>query len=351
MKFTFMGKSGLRVSEICLGTMTFGLEFGWGNTKEASQEVFQTFVEAGGNFFDTANHYTKGTSEKLLGEFIGSRRQEFVIATKYTLSQNRQDPNAGGNHRKNMLQSLEASLKRLNTDFIDLYWIHAWDFTTSVDEVLRALDDMVRAGKILHIGISNAPAWVISQANTIAELRGRTPFIGMQLEYSLVERAIEREFFSLAQAFDLTITAWSPLGMGVLTGKYNQNPSQQSRFEINKEWGKRFINDRNLKIAQAVVQVAQEIGKTPAQVALNWIRQKNEVMIIPIIGAKVAEQLKDNLKCLDFALDKNHMEKLNAVSQIELGYPYAASQDESMRKMVLGDRSPFIEKHCTWSTL
>lgn len=344
MRYKLLGKSGLRVSELCLGTMTFGTEFHWGNTKEESRKVFDAFVDAGGNFFDTANYYTRGTSETMLGEFTAAQRDKFVLATKYTLTTNPHDPNASGNHRKNMIQSLNASLKRLKTDYIDLYWIHAWDFLTPIEEVMRALDDMVRAGKILYVGISDTPAWIVSQANTTAEFRGWTRFVGLQLEYSLIERTIEREFMPLAKAHDMAIVAWSPLAMGVLTGKYLQGPPKESRFEINKEWGKQFIFDRNQQIAKTVVDISKEIGKSPAQVALNWL-VKQKGLVIPIIGAKTEAQLKDNLGCLDFSLSDEHLARLDKISYIPKGFPHDFLEGEGVQKILFGEKLALIDNH------
>ncbi len=247
MRYKLLGRSGLRVSEMVLGTMTFGEDWGWGASKEECQKMFEAFVQAGGNFIDTADRYTEGTAEKFVGEFIASDRDYFVLATKYTLFRRRNDPNGHGNHRKSMLTALNASLKRLATDYIDLYWVHAWDFTTPVDEVLRALDDMVRAGKILYVGISDAPAWVVSRANTLAELRGWSQFVAMQLQYSLIERTIEREHLPMARSLDVAVTPWGILGSGVLTGKYNKNDEAQGRAKL---WG--GISQKNLDIAQAV---------------------------------------------------------------------------------------------------
>jgi len=217
MNYKLFGKSGLRVSELAIGTMTFGEEWGWGVNKEESKKVFEMYANAGGNFIDTANRYTEGTSEEYVGEFIKADRDHFVVATKYTLFTKRDDPNFSGNHRKNMMQALEASLKRLDTDFIDLYWLHAWDFTTPEDEVLRALDDMVRAGKILYIGISDTPAWIVSRMNAIAELRGWTQFVGLQIKFSLLERTIERELLPMARKLDMAVTPWGVLDGGILT--------------------------------------------------------------------------------------------------------------------------------------
>ncbi len=221
MKYRLLGNSGLRVSEAALGTMTFGDDWGWGTAKDEARKVYDAFREAGGNFIDTANLYTNGTSESFLGEFMEGHRQSVVLATKYTNAFPGTDPNAAGNQRKNMMQAVEASLKRLKTDYIDLYWVHIWDQITPVEEVMRGLDDLVRAGKVLYTGISDAPAWWIAQANTLAHLRGWSPFVGLQIEYSLIERTVERELIPMAKALNIGVTAWSPLAGGVLTGKYH----------------------------------------------------------------------------------------------------------------------------------
>ena len=362
MKCQLLGKSGLRVSELCLGAMTFGEEWGWGASKEECHKIFNAYVDAGGNFIDTANKYTEGTSEKYIGEFIASDRDRFVLATKYTSNTRRGDPNAGGNHRKNMIQSLEASLKRLNTDYIDLYWVHAWDSLTPIEEMMRALDDMVRAGKILYIGVSDAPAWIVSQANTLANLKGWTEFTGLQIEYSLIERTPERELLPMADALNIGVTAWSPLGGGVLTGKYNksnreeqqqQNTSSSSsttvvaqegnsRLEVQNEFANRVLNDRNMLIAQEVSKIAKEIGYSAAQVALNWVRQQNIMSpaginkIIPIIGARKETQIKDNLTCLEFELTSEQMQRLNEVSKIELGFPHDFLNSEMIKDIIYG---------------
>src|SRR3979490_2459293 len=221
MKYRLLGKSGLRVSEAALGTMTFGEDWGWGSPKADAQKVYETYCEAGGNFLDTANFYTSGTSEKFVGEFIKGHRESVVLATKYSNAAPGNDPNAAGNHRKSMMQALEASLKRLQTDYIDLYWVHIWDGITPVEEVMRGLDDLVRQGKVLYVGISDAPAWWIAQANTLAELRGWTRFKGLQIEYNLIERTVERERVHMALAGNVGAEAWFPLAKGVLTGKYH----------------------------------------------------------------------------------------------------------------------------------
>src|SRR6266478_5672185 len=221
MRYKLLGNSGLRVSELCLGTMTFGEDWGWGASPEESRKVYDTFLEAGGNFIDTANVYTNGTSEQLLGEFMAGHRDRVVLATKYTNAAPGNDPNAAGNHRKNMMQSVESSLKRLRTDYIDLYWLHIWDQITPIEEVMRGFDDLVRQGKILYAGVSDMPAWTVARANTLAELRGWTSFVGLQIEYSLVERTVERELIPMSKALSLGVLAWSPLAKGVLSGKYH----------------------------------------------------------------------------------------------------------------------------------
>lgn len=339
MQYKLLGKSGLRVSELALGTMTFGEEWGWGASKEESKKIFDIYAKAGGNFIDTANRYTEGTSEKYVGEFVASERDHFVIATKYTLFTQRNDPNACGNHRKNMVQALDASLKRLNTDYIDLYWLHAWDFTTPVDEVMRALDDMVRAGKVLYVGISDTPAWIISHANTLADLRGWSRFIGLQVQYSLIERTVERELLPMARHFDIGVTAWGALGAGILTGKYNKEEKQEGRAA---KLGS--ISDKKLEIASAVINISEEIGLTPSQVALNWVMQQSGV-IVPIVGARTVEQIKDNLGCLEISLTRPQVEKLTKDSQIKMGFPHEFLASDTIRDIIFGGTYDQIDNH------
>jgi aryl-alcohol dehydrogenase-like predicted oxidoreductase len=351
MKYKLLGKSGLRVSELCLGTMTFGEDWGSflkGASKEESKKIFNLFVQAGGNFIDTANVYQNGTSEKYVGEFIAPERDKFVLATKYTLTTNPNDPNAGGNHRKNLFQSVNASLKRLNTEYIDLLWVHIWDYMTPIEEVMRSLDDLIRSGKILYIGISDAPAWIVSRANTISELRGWSYFIGLQIMYSLIERTPERELLSMARSLDIGVTAWSPLGMGVLAGKYNKdnNNKEPKRFDPNHPMVSTFVNERNISIAKEVQAIANEIEKTPSQVALNWIiNQKKKGVIIPILGVRTQAQMIDNLGCLEFELDSEHMKRLNEKSKIELGFPYDFISSDVIRNQIYGNLYSSIEYH------
>jgi aryl-alcohol dehydrogenase-like predicted oxidoreductase len=351
MKYKLLGKSGLRVSELCLGAMTFGEDWGSflkGASKEESKKIFNLFVQAGGNFIDTANIYQNGTSEKYVGEFIAPERDKFVLATKYTLTTNPNDPNAGGNHRKNLFQSVNASLKRLNTEYIDLLWVHIWDYMTPIEEVMRSLDDLIRSGKILYIGISDAPAWIVSRANTISELRGWSYFIGLQIMYSLIERTPERELLSMARSLDIGVTAWSPLGMGVLAGKYNKDNKNKEpkRFDPNHPMVSTFVNERNISIAKEVQAIANEIEKTPSQVALNWIiNQKKKGVIIPILGVRTQAQMIDNLGCLEFELDSEHMKRLNEKSKIELGFPYDFISSDVIRNQIYGNLYSSIEYH------
>lgn len=317
MKYQLLGRSGLRVSELALGTMTFGTEWAWGADRDESLRQFEAFGNAGGNFIDTANRYTEGTSERFLGEFIKSDRHRWVVATKYTLFDRRGDPNFSGNHRKNMMRSVEESLRRLDTEFIDLFWVHMWDFTTPVDEVLRGLDDLVRSGKVGYIGISDTPAWVVSQANTMAELQGWTRFVGLQVEYSLLQRAPERDLLPMARQFGMAVTPWGAIGGGALTGKYLTG---ESAGRVSVKSARR--SDRANKIAKKVVAVAQKMGVSPAAVAIQWTRQRDGLRVIPIIGARTAAQLTDSMSCLNFQIPPKLMDELNAVSAIELGFPH-----------------------------
>ena len=340
MRYKLLGHSGLRVSELALGTMTFGTEWGWGATRAESRKMFDAYVKAGGNFLDTANRYTEGTSEKYVGEFVKSDREHFVVATKYTLFMREGDPNFSGNHRKNMMQSLEASLKRLNMDYLDLYWVHAWDFMTPVDEVMRALDDMVRQGKILYIGISDTPAWIVSQANTLADLRGWSRFVGLQIRYSLIDRTAEADLLPMARAFDMAVTPWSILGAGVLSGKYNlAKPPKEGRAKEGAATDK-----RNLKIAKTVTDVAKQIGCTPSQVAIAWVRQQPGV-IVPLLGARNVKQLKDNLGALDVTLNKKHLERLDKASAIDLGFPHNFLAQDYIQDIVYGGTLGDIDNH------
>jgi aryl-alcohol dehydrogenase-like predicted oxidoreductase len=323
--------------------MTFGEEWGWGSSEEESRRVFDAYSERGGNFLDTANKYTDGTSEKIVGGFIASDREHFVVATKYSLTTRPDDPNFSGNHRKNMVQAVEASLKRLGTDYIDLYWLHAWDFTTGIDEVMRAFDDLVRSGKILYAGISDTPAWIVSAANTMADLRGWTPFVGLQIEYSLIERTPERDLLPMARHLDLAVLAWAPLGSGILTGKY-KTIEDGGQPDKRLSEGSHRLNERNLAIAREVHAVATELGCSPAHVAINWIRRQEGVMI-PILGARRLSQIQDNLACLDVELPDELVARLDATSRVSLGFPLDFLGMEPIRNIVYGNAWEKIERH------
>ena len=341
MKYRLLGRSGLRVSELALGTMTFGEDWGWGASKEVSKKIFDTYVEAGGNFIDTACNYTEGTSEEYVGEFASSERDHLVLATKYTLRGNewtQTDPNFGGNARKNMMQSVEASLRRMKTDYIDLFWLHMWDSTTPVDEVMRGLDDLVSSGKVHYIGISDTPAWVISQANTLAELRGWSRFVAVQLPYNFVRRDPEREIFPMSKALDLAVTPWGIMGGGVLTGKYNDDNSDPKRYE--------GTSDKAKEMAELVMKIANEIDRSPAQVAINWVRQQQaKANIIPIIGARTEEQIHANLACLEFKLSDDHLQQLGDANDFDPGFPSTFLSDDHVRKLIFGDTFDLIENH------
>lgn len=333
MNYRLLGRSGLRVSELCLGTMTFGKEWGWGAAKDESMRIFQSYVDAGGNFIDTANRYTEGTSERFVGEFVSPNRDQFVLATKYTLYDQKGSPNTAGNHRKNMTRSLEASLRRLHTNYVDVLWVHAWDFLTPAEEVMRGLDDLVRSGKVLYVGISDTPAWIVSQANTIAELRGWTPFVALQIQYSLAERTPERDLLPMANALGLSVTPWGILGSGVLTAKFGRDKKATEPTRLTPASPK--LNDRNLQLAETVRRVAADIGRTPSQVAINWVRQRG-LSFIPILGARTLEQLQDNLGALAFQLTSDQLNTLDEASRIDLGFPHDFLRTDSIRELVYG---------------
>ncbi|OYQ32990.1 aldo/keto reductase [Flavobacterium cyanobacteriorum] len=329
MKYKLLGNSGLRVSELALGTMTFGTEWGWGADKDESRKIFDAYAGAGGNFIDTANRYTEGTSEKFVGEFIRKERDHFVLATKYTLFDKMGDVNYSGNHRKNMMRSVEQSLKRLNTDYIDLLWVHAWDFLTPVEEVLRGLDDLVRSGKVHYIGVSDTPAWIVSRANTIAEFRGWSSFVGLQVEYSLLQRTPERDLIPMAKEMGLALTPWAPLAGGALTGKYLKGHTGR----IAEASARR--NQRSTAIAAEVVTIAEEMGVTPAQVALKWVMQKG-FNSIPIVGGRRVEQIIDSLGATSLTLPDHAIAALDKISTTDMGFPHDFLESEEVKKVVYG---------------
>ena len=296
--------------------MTFGREWQWGAPAEECRKMFDAYAEAGGNVVDTADKYTDGQSETILGELLAGQRDRWVVSTKYTVTRDGRDPNASGNHRKNLTTALEASLRRLDTDYVDLYWVHIWDRATPLEETMRALDDAVRSGKVLYVGVSDMPAWTVARANTIAELRGWTPFAGIQVRYNLAQRDIERELLPMADALGLSVAVWSPLAAGLLSGKFNRGEAAKDSRLAGRE-----ISERELEIAGLVQDVAAELGATPSQVAVAWTRSHRK-HIHPLLGARTLEQLTDNLAAMDLVLPESALARLDEASAIEAGFPY-----------------------------
>lgn len=341
MKYHLFGNTGLRVSELCLGTMTFGDGLDWFSGREESFKILDAFADHGGNYIDTANIYTGGQSEQIIGEFIKSNREQYVIGTKYTNAYPGAGPvNSAGNHRKNFKQSLEGSLQRLGTDYIDIYWLHIWDYLTPVDEVMRTMNDAVQEGKILYFGFSDTPAWIVTQANMLARQYGWNPISALQLEYSLLERSIERELLPMARAFDLSVNVWSPLSSGVLSGKYTRGDNKEF-LRKNSGLDSHFSEER-FKVARVVDAVADEIGTSSSAVALSWVRSKGT---IPIIGARTAEQLQDNLKCLNCQLSNEQIETLETASGFVAGHPYNIVTNKIMTGISTGGYRDQIINH------
>jgi aryl-alcohol dehydrogenase-like predicted oxidoreductase len=341
MRYKTLGRSGLRVSELCLGTMTFGEDWGWGASKEESRKIFEAFAQAGGNFIDTSSNYTNGTAERLVGEFIASERDYFVVGTKYTLRRpgsDKGDLNAGGNHRKNMLRTVEASLKRLNTDVIDLLYLHMWDFTTPIEQVLRGLDDLIATGKVLHAGISDTPAWIVAHGQAIADLRGWNRFNAYQAEYSLLERGVEADVLPMTRTLDMSMLAFGMLNGGVLTGKFNRPDGPGEATRVTK------VSQHEQEVAEAVLKVAAETSFTPSQVAISWVRQQAP-HIIPILGARREAQIKDTLGILDCSLSPEQLQALSAANSQTPAYPHTFWNDYIRHDLILGDRADQLELH------
>lgn len=335
-QYRLLGASGLRVSPLCLGTMTFGTAWGWGADKAESQRQFQLYRDRGGNFIDTACNYTNGESESFVGEFAEGIRDSLVIATKYTLSTYPNDPNAGGNHRKNMRLTVEGSLRRLRTDYIDLLYMHMWEYRTPIEEVLRSIDDLIRQGKVLYFAFSDTPAYKVSEACAIARLRGWSAPIALQLQYSLIARTVEYELNEMARDQGLGLCPWGLLGSGVLTGKYRNNPDGDGAGTRAKGWGV-GVTERDAQITDVVLDIAQELGCSASQVAINWVLCQPGIAS-PILGARTLKQLEDNLGAVDFVLSAEHLARLNEVSQVKHAFPYDFL------------RSPMVDTICTGKT-
>ncbi|WP_433261000.1 aldo/keto reductase [Actinosynnema sp. CS-041913] len=340
--YRLLGRSGLRVSPLALGAATFGTEWGWGAGQDEARKLFDTYVERGGNFIDTANTYTNGSSERLLGEFTRDNRESLVLATKYTTLRRPGDPNSGGAHRKGLFASVEASLRQLSTDYLDLLYLHVWDVTTPVEEILRGMDDLVRQGKVLYLGISNTPAWQVSRMQAIADLRGWSPLVALQIEHNLIARTGERDLIPMAREMGLGVVPYSPLAGGVLTGKYsradltaaNVAPDDGTRKSFNAALG--MVTERNLAVAAVVQEVAADLGRTPAQVGLAWALQSPGVTA-PVIGARTPAQLEDNLGALEVDFTASQLARLDKAGAIDLGYPHDLLASDHIRKVTKGD--------------
>ncbi len=309
-----LGRSGLRVSPLCLGTMTFGVDWGWGADVAESGAMLDAYLGAGGNFIDSANIYTKGHSEAILGDYFAERggRDRVVLATKFCGSMHRGDPNGGGAGRKAIQQQLEQSLRRLRTECIDIYWMHFDDPHTPIEETMRALDDLVRAGKVRYLAVSDTPAWKVVQGQLEARSHGWSPFVALQIEYSLIERTVEHDLMPMARAHGLGVTPWSPLKGGLLTGKYGRNKHPQGEGRHVPGVSK-SLTDRNYAIIEAAEAVAAELGSGVAQVALAWVLAKSGVAS-PILGARTLAQLEDNLASLEVTLPPELIARLDAAS-------------------------------------
>jgi len=328
----------LKVSELCLGTMGFGTEASWGADKQASFQIIEAFANAGGNFLDTANIYKLGTSEKIIGEFISNTDRDYwVIATKYSLKDNNTNPNASGNNRKNMMRSVEESLKRLQTEFIDVLYLHIWDDLTPIDEILRGIDDLIRQGKVNYAAISDTPAWIVSKGNTMAELMGWSQFIALQIEYSLLQRSPERDLIPMAKHYGMTVTPWAPLAGGALTGKYLRGDKGRIKEGSNR------LNENSRRITKEVMAIAEKLGVEPSHVALKWTMQQG-YSSIPIVGATKLNQLAENLKVIDVTIPDEDMKRLDEASAIDLGFPGNFYKEEGVRLNNFGGFYDKIEK-------
>jgi aryl-alcohol dehydrogenase-like predicted oxidoreductase len=322
MRYRVLGSSGLRVSELFLGAMTFGEQGGVGAPPDECRRIVDAYSDAGGNVIDTASNYRGGASEEIVGELLVGRRDRFVLSTKYTVTRDPADPNAAGNHRKNLALTLETSLRRLRTDYIDLYWVHIWDRATPIEATMRALDDAVHTGKVLHVGMSDTPAWVVSGGMTLAEWRGWTPLVALQAPYSLLQRDIERDLLPMAESIGLTVAAWSPLAGGALSGKYTKGSGASGRLSPDS------LTERDRHVAASVRDVADDIGATPAQVAIAWTRAKS-FAIHPIVGARHVDQLVDNLGAIDVQLTVDHLARLEQRTAFQRGFPLDFIDDTS----------------------
>jgi aryl-alcohol dehydrogenase-like predicted oxidoreductase len=320
--YVTLGRSGLRVSPLCLGAMTFGEDLGWGSSVEESQQIMDRYIEAGGNFIDTANFYTKSHSEKIIGDHLGrdrAKRDRLVIATKFSGNLYPGDPNGGGSGRKSVVNACENSLRRLQTDYIDLYWLHAWDVNTPIDETMATLDDLVRSGKVRYVGVSDTPAWKVAEANVTARFRGWSPFIGLQIEYSLLERSVEQELVPMALELGLGITPWSPLKSGLLSGKYTRRNAADTKAD-RAFFTAHLLNESTYALVDELERIAKTRDTSVARISLAWLRAQPGVTST-IIGARRIAQLDDNLKSLDVTLTAAELQQLSELTKPKLGFP------------------------------
>ncbi len=337
MDYYTLGRTGLKVSRLSLGAMTFGTRWGWGADSATARELFDTYVETGGNVIDTADLYTGGESERMVGAFVkdAALRDKLVIVSKFGFNAEEGNPNAGGNGRKNIIRAVEGSLARLGTDYLDLYLMHVWDRVTPAEEVMRTFDDLVTSGKVRYAGVSNVPGWWLGQAQTIANERGWEKLCANQMEYSLVARHLENEYRNAGHALGVGMMAWSPLGGGLLSGKYRPDATGEGRLAgTGFVPGKEKLNDRNYAIVAALEQAAESVGKTMAQVAINWVANRPAVATV-ILGATKKEQLVETLASLDFTLPDEVVTRLDEASRPELTYPYTFFTDR-LQGMVTG---------------
>jgi aryl-alcohol dehydrogenase-like predicted oxidoreductase len=337
VRYRLLGRSGLRVSQLFLGAMTFADGFVHGAGRDEAARIVDAYADAGGNVIDTAINYRDGASEEIVGEVLGGRRDRFVLATKYGVSRDPHDPNAAGSHRKNLRLSLETSLRRLRTDYIDLYYVHLWDHLTPIEETMAALDDAVRAGKILLLGISDTPAWVVARANTLAECRDRTPFVALQARYGLLSRDAERDLLPAAEALGMSVAAWSPLGGGVLSGGVTR-PDGPTGETTRVPAGS--IGEHDLAVARAVREVADGLGTSSSRVALAWTTARSRA-VHPIVGARTAEQLTDNLGAADLTLPPEALARLDAATGFDVGFPHDFIRD--MQGFVFGEAGALVD--------
>ena len=345
VRYRLLGSSGLRVSEFALGTMTFGERRSWGIDERAARLIMDKFAEAGGTFLDTANIYSDGDAERILGDFLRPDRDRFVVGTKYTLQTRPGDLNSAGNHRKNLVRSVEASLRSLGTEYVDLLWVHTREAWTPVVKVMRALDDLVRSGKVLYIGVSDWPAWEVAEANTIAELRGWTPFVALQSRYNMLERTPESDLLPMADAFDLAVVAWGPLAEGRLTGKYRQGGQGRLRDDATEGIFQHSWSGPD-ETVNLVVRIAGDIGCTPAQVALAWLAARRG-NIIPLLGATSVSQLSENLAAADIRLDDDHLRVLDKASAPSLGFPHDLLRRDNVTIGTYGDQWRLVDDRRT----